>query len=330
MGRNGGVRGGADADGTVMGGSGQTAVAVGCALAAAASFGVSNVAQTRAARRTEGGSGVDPRLLLRLLRDRAWLLGLLAAAAAYGLQATALFLAPVVLVQPLLVAELLFALPLAATLGGVRLGLREWSGAGLVAAGLAVFVLTSHPSGNRTYLPLETWAELTGTVAAVVALLVLVAETQQHRPMLRGSTLAAGASVCFGLMSVDTKVVGQQFHDDKLGALLHVQPWLLAGVAITGLLLAQTAFRSAPLSVSLPIIDVGEPVVGSILAITAFGEGLGASGPGLWAGIAAALALAIAGVFLLDTSPLVRDAQQRIAQGDDLPVREPVSGAVSS
>jgi drug/metabolite transporter (DMT)-like permease len=283
------------------------------ALGAAASFAVANVAQMRASRRTDAAEGIDPRLLLRLLHDKLWLAGLAGSFVGYGLQAVALFLAPVVLVQPLIVTELLFALPLAAMLGGRRLGRREWSGAALVAAGITSFVLVAHPTGERTHIPAGTWLGMMLGVGVTVAVLVFVAETQLGRPMLRASLLAASASVCFGALAVLTKVVGHQFSSDGVRALLHFQPWLMAVVAITGLLLAQTAFRLAPLSVSLPLIDVGEPLIASLLAIYAFGERIG-TGPGTVAGVAVSAGCVAAGVVLLDTSPLVRAAQHDIDQ----------------
>lgn len=286
-----------------------------CALGAAALFGTANVAQMRAARRTATSTRRPGALLIPLLRDRLWLAGFGASVLGYLLQAVALYAAPVVLVQPLIVAELLFALPLAAALAGTRLGRREWAGAVLVAGGLAVFELMTRPSGQRTHLPLSRWAAMTLGVALAVLLAVAVSRWMTQRPMVRAGALAAGASACFGLMSVDTKVVGREFADDGVGALLHVQPWLLAAVAITGLALTQNAFRIAPLSVSLPLIDVGEPVVASLLAVTAFQERLG-SGNAVAAGVAGSLVLVVAGVTVLNTSPLVRAAQQAIRSED--------------
>src|SRR3954447_24397456 len=121
------------------------AAVVPLALGAAASFAVANVAQMWAARRTEAPEGLSATLLIRLLRDPIWLLGLVASVAGFGMQAVALYLAPVVFVQPLIVTELLFALPLAAAVGGTRLGRREWTGALLVAAGISLFVAVGQP-----------------------------------------------------------------------------------------------------------------------------------------------------------------------------------------
>lgn len=112
--------------------SGALIVAVPASVGAAASFAVANVAQMRGARRSQTTRTLDPGLLLHLGADPLWLAGLGASIIGFALEATALAIAPVVLVQPLIVAELLFALPLAAAAGGSRLGRREWTGVGRI------------------------------------------------------------------------------------------------------------------------------------------------------------------------------------------------------
>jgi drug/metabolite transporter (DMT)-like permease len=143
--------------------------------------------------------------------------------------------------------------------------------------------------------------------------LVVFAETLHSKPMARASGLALAASICFGMLSVMTKIVGHQFQHEKLAALLHFQPYLLAVAALTGLLLAQTAFRIAPLSVSLPLIDIGEPLVASLLAVIALHEKLDI-GAGTAAGVAVSAAAVAVGVALLDSSPLVRAAQADVTE----------------
>jgi hypothetical protein len=87
----------------------------------------------------------------------------------------------------------------------------------------------------------------------------------------------------------------------------------MAIAALTGLLLAQTAFRIAPLSVSLPLIDIGEPLVASLLAVVALKENLDL-GTGTAAGVAISAAAVAAGVALLDSSPLVRASQADVTE----------------
>jgi drug/metabolite transporter (DMT)-like permease len=306
-----------------------TAAAVPIAVGAAGAFAVANVAQMRAARQAKGSSGLSVRLLLQLVRDPVWLFGFGGSVVGFGLQATALYLAPVVLVQPLIVTELLFALPAAAMLGGVRLGYREWGGAALVAAGISCFVLVGRPSGESTHVAAGLWPLTLIAAAGGVAVLIVLAEARQDRPSVRATLLAAAASICFGILSVLTKVVGHQFDKDGVAALRLPQPWLLAVAALTGLLLAQTAFRIAPLSISLPVIDIGEPLIASIVAALLLGERIDVSAATLAGVVLAGLAMA-AGVALLDTSPLVRQAQRDIAaRSPDASRQEDHDGAVA-
>jgi drug/metabolite transporter (DMT)-like permease len=282
-------------------------------VGAAASFAVANVAQMRAARRTEAPEGLSVTLLIRLVRDPLWLIGLLASIAGFGMQAVALYLAPVVFVQPLIVTELLFALPLAAALGGTRLHRREWTGALLVAAGISLFVGVGQPRGEGTTASSFDWVLTTVCIAVGLIVTIGVAEARPGRPTLRASGLAAAASICFGFMSVLTRVVGHQFEQHGVGALGYAQPYMLAVIAIGGLMLSQTAFRIAPLSISLPIIDIGEPAVGSLLGVLILGETVQLNA-GTLVGVVFSGAAVITGVALLDTSPMVRIAQENIDQ----------------
>jgi drug/metabolite transporter (DMT)-like permease len=289
------------------------AVVVPLSVGAGGAFALANVAQMLAARRADAPDELSAHLLIRLLRDPLWILGFFASVAGYGMQAVALYLAPVVLVQPLIVTELIFALPLAAWHGGRRLGLREWAGVVLVAAGLALFVAVGQPGGEGTKVNNANAVLALVSGAGALAVLVGLGESRMDHPTLRASALAGAASICFGGLSLLTRVVGHDFGSDGIGALATPKPYLLAVVAIGGLLLSQTAFRIAPLSVSLPIIDVGEPTVASLLGVLILGETIH-TGPGTLAAVAASGAAVLSGVGLLDTSPLVRMAQQDITQ----------------
>ncbi|MEV4082527.1 hypothetical protein AB0J43_19860, partial [Nonomuraea fuscirosea] len=79
--------------------------------------------------------------LLALLRRPRWLLGGASILAGGGLHIVALGLGPLTVVQPMGVASLLFALPLAAALHGRRPARNELAAAGVVAIGLIGLVL---------------------------------------------------------------------------------------------------------------------------------------------------------------------------------------------
>jgi drug/metabolite transporter (DMT)-like permease len=290
---------------------GETLVAVPLALGAAGCFGVANVLQTVSVRRTAPPRGVELGLVARLARDPLWLAGLSASIGGFGLEAVALGLAPVVLVQPLIVAELLFALPLGALAAGSRLGRREWSGAVAVAAGLGLFMLVVRPSNPRFTTSGDTWTTLACVAAATVAVLVGVAV--RVRGLARTSAMAAAAAVALGLLAVLTKTAAHDFAAHGMSAVLTWQPWAVAAAGVVGLSLAQNTFGAGPLAVSLPLIDVGEPLVASIISVVVFGERLGhltVASAGL---LVSAGLVVTAGVVLLDRSPLVQAAQQQIA-----------------
>ena len=87
-----------------------TGIAALLALAAALMIGIGDVLEQRSAQQVTDKPVGTFALFRRLLRDRRWWTGSLVAAAGFGLQAAALGLGSVVLVQALSLTSLLFAL----------------------------------------------------------------------------------------------------------------------------------------------------------------------------------------------------------------------------
>lgn len=84
--------------------------AVGCALVAAILFAVASVAQQQVAEQVPHGTP----LVRTLLGSRRWWAGVAGDGGGYAMQVMALALGAVLIVQPILVSSLVFALPLAA------------------------------------------------------------------------------------------------------------------------------------------------------------------------------------------------------------------------
>ena len=89
---------------------GEQALAVGFALAGALSYAVASVAQQQAAATMTSGRTFDVTLVMRLIRTRRWLIGLVAVIAGYLLQAVALDLGRLLVVEPVFPLGLLLAL----------------------------------------------------------------------------------------------------------------------------------------------------------------------------------------------------------------------------
>ena len=184
-----------------------------------------------------------------------------------------------------------------------------------------VFVLIVRPTNPRFEASGASWAALVAVTAVVVATLVLVASHVDG--VARTSAMAAAAAVALGLLAVLTKAAARDFELHRFEALATWEPWVAAAAGIVGLLVAQNTFGAGPLAVSLPVIDVGEPVVASIISMVVFGEQVGGLGIVASAVLVASAVVVTGGVLVLDRSPLVQDAQRDFSRG-----RRPTRGDV--
>ncbi len=86
--------------------------------------------------------------LFRLLAVPVWLLGTLILFAGYAYQGAALDRGKLVVVQPLMVTTIVWALPLGHWLSGQQVVRRQVLGAGVVVVGLAMLVLVGDPDAG--------------------------------------------------------------------------------------------------------------------------------------------------------------------------------------
>jgi len=152
-------------------------MAIVLALLAGLSYAGAAVLQQRVASDQAPELSLRPGLLLALVRQPVWLLGIALDVCAYFLEAGALATGTVVTVAPLLVSGLLFALPLSTIGGRGRVTRREWIPAIAVTGGLAVFVAVGSPEGDRSTASLAAWIVAGALVAVVSGTLVGYART---------------------------------------------------------------------------------------------------------------------------------------------------------
>jgi drug/metabolite transporter (DMT)-like permease len=284
----------------VSGGQGELAIAGFAALAAACAFGVAAALQHQQAGKAPQTRTPSLKLLANMARRPLWLAGMGLATAAYCLQALALAYGPLTLVAPIVAADLLFALPLAARWSRRPLRPRDWTGCLLVATGVAVFLAAAPPSNERLQVPAADWIVAFGAVMIITVLAVLAGRSAGGRA--RAGLLAAAAGVVFGLTAAVTASFTRSLRVDGMSSLLaHWQPWVLITLGITGLLLSTGAFQASALATSLPIIDTVEPVSGVVIGAVLFDERLASSTAGLVMQAAAA-AVAATGIMMLGPS----------------------------
>lgn len=281
------------------------------ALLAGLCLAATGVLQQRAARRRPSSERGGLALIGHLVRDRTWLAGIGAAVLSYAFQAVALATGPLSLVQPLVVSELIFAIPVSTRLRGRRMTARDRTAVLIVVAGLALGIAAADPQRGQPAQPFSHWGWALLAVAVCSGLAVLGAHLVGGP--LKASGLALGGAIVMGTQSALFSSTITMLRQDPAGTFAGWLPWALIVASLLGLYLVQNAYQAGPLAASMPVMDAALPLVSIGLGIGLFGDSVRTS-PLPLAGACAGIALLVAGIALLDTSPAVRrqdDAERR-------------------
>jgi drug/metabolite transporter (DMT)-like permease len=283
-----------------------SALAVVLALVAAALFAVGTVFEQKG---TMQEPDARASLLLRLLRRPIWLLGVLADAAGYAAQAGALGVGRLVVVQPLLVASVVFALPLGVRFTGQRVGRREVLGAAAVCGGLVAFMLVANPSGGRDDVAVRDWL-VGGAVVGGVALVLTLAAIGRS-PGVKAALLGTSAGVIFGLVAALTKATVDRFDDGFLAVVWDWHAYALIVASLIGFALLQASLQTGALAPSVATSMVFETVAGIAIGISLLEEQLHEAAWGM-AVSSLALAVIVAGLVTLARSESAAEAPEAL------------------
>ncbi len=244
-------------------------LAVVAALLSAVGFAVSTSLQHHASGKADSQFAFP--LFKRLVRQPLWFLGLVIGGVAFGLHAVALAHGPLALVQPIVVSGVVLALPARAALDRRRLSLREFGWIVLAGIGLAMFVVSIHPSigdhGTRTTT--AAWTAVIGLLLAGVLTIAAGAVEYSHR---RALLLGGASGVLFGLVAGLVKMVASGVAAEGFGALLGWPLWALILTGVGGVALNQRAYQAGPLSVSMPLLNGIDICVAIAFGFLVFGE----------------------------------------------------------
>ena len=246
-------------------------------LLAAICMAIGIVVRQRATMDVPHDQGVSATMVTTLLRKRLWWIGTGVAVLGYVCQAVALVEGSLLVVQPLLVSSLLFALPLSAKLAGRRVTATEWGWAVLLTVALAVFVVLARPRPGLYRGQELAWTVATLVIAPIVVFCVVFGARSTGRR--RAVLIAIAVGVLFGLVAVLTKLVMYQLAEDGIfGPIRLPALYLLAAVGVAAMLLQQSAFHAGALQASVPTMLVLEPVVAVMLGALVLNEHLTLSG----------------------------------------------------
>ncbi|WP_443058328.1 DMT family transporter [Streptomyces sp. NBC_00442] len=216
------------------------------------------------------------------------------------LHVAALAFGPLTLVQPMGALTIVFALPMSAVFVRRRAGAAAWRGAVMATVGLAGLLVLTRGADSDVLAPQSRLILVAAGYGAVAAL--FLASRAPRRAATRSVLLATAAGAAFGLASVFTKSVAE---DWNAGLPLREVPILfaIAGFACAGLLLSQASYRGAGLAAPLATVTVVNPVVAAAIGLTLFGESFryGTAGTAIALGCGA---VAAGGLVLLTTERL--------------------------
>jgi drug/metabolite transporter (DMT)-like permease len=292
-------------------------VMIATALVAAVLYGAGAAVEQRQAAAAPQSSAGRPGLLLLLVRQPLWLLGMLAQIGGFAAHAVALRTGPLATVQMLVAAELVVAVVFVRVWSGRPLRPASWAAALAVVGGSAVFLaVTSSDHRQAVSHPNYVMAAALGTVvlggAALAAAVAGLRATGRGRAVL--------LAVAAGLADACSAVVTLGFsHVASHGVVALFTSWTIYALIVCGVgnvLLTQTAYQTGQPMITLPIIACVTPVASVAIGIGLLGETPHA---GVAGGIAAGFAVLVTSVALayLARSAPHPDPQGRESAGVD-------------
>jgi len=287
----------------------KTLFAVLLAFASSSLYALATSAQALEARRTPPETALRASLLARLVRRPIWLAGTAAGFLAWPVQAVALSLGSVALVQPAMGFGLVVLLLLGVAFLGERVGPREIAGVGLIIGAVGILAWAA-PSETGSFTSAGTWVVGIGVVLIAPAPYVL-----RLLGLSGGLPTSLAAGLGWAWVGLATSLVDASIADRHWFAAL---AWAIGvGLMSFGTLLAEmTSLQSWPATRAVPIAFGIEMLLPAALA-----PALTHAAPPHPIAFTAGLGLASLAVLLLGTSRAV--ARAAAAPQDAAPLTEP-------
>ena len=226
-------------------------------------------ALANAGRAVQGLAG-----LFRLVAVPVWLLGTLVLLIGYATQGAALDRGKLVVVQPLMVTTIVWALPMGVWLTNQHVVRRQVLGAGVVVVGLAMFILVGDPNAGVADASTQGLVVASVMISSVVAGLLLWLRTRAPAASLQAAVLGLGAGLLFGLSATFAKPVIEDLHVSIATAAEDWRTWALLGFGFVAFLIQQLSLATGQLAPAMAAVSVSNPAVSVLLGIVLFEERL--------------------------------------------------------
>jgi uncharacterized membrane protein len=272
------------------------------ALTTALSNALTSVFQRMGVEDAPKDSTMRLSLIAHALRRGIWLLGFFFMVCSFLLQAFALHVGRLSVVQPILTMELLFLVFILGTYFSYKITFREWIGASAIAFGLSGFLVFADPGGGNSTPTNLGWIVVGGSCTFLIAAAVVA--TRWGPRWFKAAMFGAAAAVSFAFTAALIKVVSDYAAKDWVTMLTHWETYGLIAFGLAGLFLTQNAYHAGPLAASQSTLVLVDPLVSIVIGIALYGDSLRTSGP--WGPLEAiSLLVMFAGAASLSHSPLV-------------------------
>lgn len=240
--------------------------------------------------------GLSLKQLLMLLARPSWVLGTLMLGLAVVLQLTSLYLAPIIVVQPLGAIALVITAVVNARVSKVKLDLKSIRAIAFCVGGVGLFVTVAAFTAKSS--PINS-AQL-GVILALLGVITMGLSLAFAflRDRFKAIVFILGAGVLYGFVATLAKVVIDRAKTGDFEWLTVTCIVALLAAAALGGYFVQNAYSSGPPDLVIAGLTVVDPIVAVTIGIVVLQE---ASGAPWFAAIAyiAAGALAVYGVFQL-------------------------------
>ena len=254
--------------------SSRVAIATALSLATALFYAISNVLELLEAEQVPDEFAMRPALVLRLIKQPRWLLGLLSDFGGYICHAAALGLATVVFVEPILATGILMSLFIGSAFVHRPVRRADWIAAGVLSGGLALFLYEVSPTGGRQIARTREW--LIAGPSAIAAILVCMAFGRATKGRPRAAFLGVAAGISFGVAALLTKALVHYLGDGIFAWVPHWEPYALAVAAIGGVIVAQSALQTGALGAAVGAVEAMSVISGSLFGLFLLNERVGA------------------------------------------------------
>lgn len=268
------------------------------ALIAACSFAFGTVLQQKGTLETNGpdDAGAKSSWLLEILKKPVWLGGMLLQVAGWVLQAVALDLGPLMVIQAITTLSLVIALPIGVWLTKQRIDRNVGVGAGLITGGIVVFLSVGSPKAGTNHPSAAAWWTSCLVIAVLVGTFALLGRSRSGAT--RALLFGAAAGFGFALQSAVTKDFVTEVGGGVAALLADWSIYVLIASALSGFVLQQSALKTGVLAPAMASSNAVSLFGGVVLGAVIYGETL-SHGTGHNVAGAVGLLLAIVGIVLL-------------------------------